>query len=102
MRKATQDGTGDTVGTITITVSSAGAIFKLDLHGLPPGHTVSTCMKMTAAGRPAERRPDSRPVPPADTSILTQPASTPDRWVTAISAICRVIEAGAGGIAKRR
>jgi Cu-Zn family superoxide dismutase len=37
MHKATQEGTGDNVGTITIGVSNAGATFRLDLHGLPPG-----------------------------------------------------------------
>ncbi len=37
MHKATQDGTGETVGTIAITDSNAGATFKLALHGLPPG-----------------------------------------------------------------
>ncbi len=49
MRKATQDGTSDTIGTIIITGSSAGATFQLDLHGLPPGqhgfhvHENDTC-----------------------------------------------------------
>jgi len=37
MRKATQDGTGETLGTITIAGTGAGATFKLALHGLPPG-----------------------------------------------------------------
>lgn len=37
MRKATQDGVGETLGTVTITSSDAGAAFKLNLHGLPPG-----------------------------------------------------------------
>jgi superoxide dismutase, Cu-Zn family len=37
MHKTTQDGTGDAVGTITISNSNAGATFKLGLHGLPPG-----------------------------------------------------------------
>lgn len=37
MRKATQDGTSDTLGTITIANSDAGATLKLDLHSLPPG-----------------------------------------------------------------
>jgi superoxide dismutase, Cu-Zn family len=37
MRKATQDGTSDTLGTVVITTSDAGAAFKLNLHGLPPG-----------------------------------------------------------------
>jgi Cu-Zn family superoxide dismutase len=37
MRKATQDGTSDSLGTIIITASSAGAAFRLNLHGLPPG-----------------------------------------------------------------
>jgi superoxide dismutase, Cu-Zn family len=37
MKKATQDGTGDSIGTITITSSDLGATFQFDLHGLPPG-----------------------------------------------------------------
>jgi Cu-Zn family superoxide dismutase len=37
MYKATQDGTGATIGTVTISGSDAGATFKLSLHGLPPG-----------------------------------------------------------------
>lgn len=37
MHKVTQDGTGEAVGTIVIASTPAGATFKLDLHGLPPG-----------------------------------------------------------------
>ncbi|MEA2740825.1 MAG: superoxide dismutase, Cu-Zn family [Acetobacteraceae bacterium] len=37
MHKATQEGTSDALGTVTITSTDAGAVFKLDLHGLPPG-----------------------------------------------------------------
>ncbi len=37
MNKVTQSGTGDAVGTIVIASTEAGATFKLDLHGLPPG-----------------------------------------------------------------
>jgi len=37
MHKVTQDGTGEAVGTIVIATSEAGATFKLNLHGLPPG-----------------------------------------------------------------
>jgi Cu-Zn family superoxide dismutase len=37
MHKVTQDGTGAVLGSITIASSDAGATFKLDLHGLPPG-----------------------------------------------------------------
>jgi Cu-Zn family superoxide dismutase len=38
MRKATQDGTSDALGTVTITAdATTGASFKLNLHGLPPG-----------------------------------------------------------------
>ncbi|WP_216856393.1 superoxide dismutase family protein [Acidisphaera sp. S103] len=37
MKKATQSGTSDTLGTVTISETSAGAAFKLELHGLPPG-----------------------------------------------------------------
>nr|WP_294508341.1 superoxide dismutase [Cu-Zn] SodC [uncultured Rhodopila sp.] len=37
IHKATPEGTGDSLGTIAIADSAAGATFKLDLHGLPPG-----------------------------------------------------------------
>jgi Cu-Zn family superoxide dismutase len=37
MLKATQDGTGESLGTVTISDSDAGASFKLALHGLAPG-----------------------------------------------------------------
>ncbi|HBK08854.1 MAG TPA: superoxide dismutase [Cu-Zn] SodC2 [Acetobacteraceae bacterium] len=37
MHKATQDGTGEELGTITIAPASDGATLKLQLHGLPPG-----------------------------------------------------------------
>ena len=37
MRKATQDGTGATIGTVVIDDGETGASLKLDLHGLPPG-----------------------------------------------------------------
>jgi Cu-Zn family superoxide dismutase len=37
MHKATQDGTGEAVGTIAIASSDGGAAFTLSLHGLPPG-----------------------------------------------------------------
>ena len=37
MKKATQDGTGETLGRVTISASEPGATFRLDLHGLPPG-----------------------------------------------------------------
>ncbi len=37
MSKATQSGTGDPVGTVTISDTDKGASFKLALHGLPPG-----------------------------------------------------------------
>ncbi len=37
MHKATQEGTAGDIGTITIANSTAGATFKLALHGLPPG-----------------------------------------------------------------
>ncbi len=54
--KATQDGTSDTIGTVTITVSSAGATFQLDLHGLPAGvhgfhvHENDTCGPILMGG----------------------------------------------------
>ncbi len=37
MFKATQNGPGDAIGTITISDTDKGAVFKLALHGLPPG-----------------------------------------------------------------
>lgn len=38
MYKATPNGTGDTLGSITVTDTDGGASFKLNLHGLPPGN----------------------------------------------------------------
>jgi Cu-Zn family superoxide dismutase len=37
INRATQDGSGAAVGTITVTLSTDGAVFKLNLKGLPPG-----------------------------------------------------------------
>jgi Cu-Zn family superoxide dismutase len=37
MARATQDGTGAPLGTITVTMTPDGAVFKLDLKDLPPG-----------------------------------------------------------------
>ncbi len=37
MARATQEGAGAPVGTISVTLSTEGAVFKLDLKGLPPG-----------------------------------------------------------------
>jgi Cu-Zn family superoxide dismutase len=37
MRKLTQEGTSESLGTIAIASADSGATFKLDLHGLPPG-----------------------------------------------------------------
>lgn len=37
MAKVTQDGTGEPVGTVTISETDGGASFKLALHGLQPG-----------------------------------------------------------------
>ena len=37
MHRATQSGTSDSFGTITIANADGGAAFKLNLHGLPPG-----------------------------------------------------------------
>ena len=36
MNKATQDGTGEGLGTVTIATTEAGTAFKLNLHGLRP------------------------------------------------------------------
>jgi Cu-Zn family superoxide dismutase len=37
MALATATGPGDAIGSITISQTPAGAVFHLDLHGLPPG-----------------------------------------------------------------
>jgi Cu-Zn family superoxide dismutase len=37
MHRLTQQGTGEDLGKIVISGSDAGAVFTLDLHGLPPG-----------------------------------------------------------------
>ena len=37
MQRATENGPGESVGTVTIVGSPSGAQFKTDLHGLPPG-----------------------------------------------------------------
>jgi Cu-Zn family superoxide dismutase len=37
MAKATQSGTGTSIGTVTIADSDKGATFTLDLHGVPSG-----------------------------------------------------------------
>ena len=37
LHRLTADGTGEAIGTITITETSKGAVFKTDLKGLPPG-----------------------------------------------------------------
>jgi len=37
MDRATPEGPGEPIGTVTVTVGQAGAVFKLDLKGLPPG-----------------------------------------------------------------
>jgi superoxide dismutase, Cu-Zn family len=37
MQKATPTGPGETLGTVVIAASPAGAVFTLKLHGLPPG-----------------------------------------------------------------
>jgi superoxide dismutase, Cu-Zn family len=37
MRKVTQDGTSDTLGTIIVSGTEGGTNFTMHLHGLPPG-----------------------------------------------------------------
>lgn len=37
LHRATADGTGEAIGTITITETAKGAVFRTDLKGLPPG-----------------------------------------------------------------
>lgn len=37
MERATPTGPGEAIGTITVSAGAGGAVFKLDLKGLPPG-----------------------------------------------------------------
>lgn len=57
MRQATANGPGEAVGAVTITSSPQGAVFKPELHGLPPGqhgfhvHENGSCAPSTANGQ---------------------------------------------------
>lgn len=56
MSRATPEGAGDAMGTITIQDSDQGAMFELNLYGLPPGahgfhvHENADCGPMTHDG----------------------------------------------------
>ncbi|MBL8531752.1 MAG: superoxide dismutase family protein [Hyphomonadaceae bacterium] len=58
MSTATADGTGASVGVITISQTTQGATFALDLRGLPPGdhgfhvHEHGSCAPHSANGQP--------------------------------------------------
>ena len=60
MALATPTGPGDSIGAITISESPAGAVFHLDLHGLPPGEHGFHVHAKGACG-PAEK--DGKTVP---------------------------------------
>ena len=55
MALATPEGPGASVGQVTLSDSARGVVFKLDLHGLPPGphgfhaHQNPSCASATAA-----------------------------------------------------
>jgi Cu-Zn family superoxide dismutase len=56
MHKAAAEGTGESVGDVTVTMSNAGAVFRVNLKGLPPGphgfhvHENGNCGATTANG----------------------------------------------------
>jgi Cu-Zn family superoxide dismutase len=58
MNKVTVEGVGEAIGTATVTMSPAGAVFHLDLKGLPPGshglhvHENGGCGTAIANGNP--------------------------------------------------
>src|SRR5438105_678201 len=58
MALATPTGPGATLGSITISEGPAGAVFHLDLHGLPPGqhgfhvHSSPSCAPGQKDGAP--------------------------------------------------
>jgi len=58
MKQATQTGTGDSLGTVTISDGSGGASIKTALKGLPPGphgfhiHQNGSCQPNTANNQP--------------------------------------------------
>jgi Cu-Zn family superoxide dismutase len=58
MRLATPTGPGGTIGTVTISEGSGGAVFRIGLKGLPPGthgfhvHENASCAPGMANGQP--------------------------------------------------
>lgn len=58
IKQATATGTGDTLGTVTISDGASGAAIKTALKGLPPGphgfhvHQNGSCQPTTANGQP--------------------------------------------------
>ena len=58
IKQATPTGTGDTLGSVTISDSASGAAIKTALKGLPPGphgfhiHQNGSCQPTTANGQP--------------------------------------------------
>jgi Cu-Zn family superoxide dismutase len=52
MQRATQDGRGAPVGTITVSVGTDGAVFKLNLEGLPVGAHGFHVYEMASAVQP--------------------------------------------------
>jgi len=74
LRLATPSGPGANVGTVTITDSPAGAMIKLDLHGVPPGerglhiHQNGSCSASTG--------PDGQPVLAGAAGAHFDPAGT--------------------------
>jgi Cu-Zn family superoxide dismutase len=93
IKQATPAGTGDTLGTVTVSDSAGGAAIKTALKGLPPGphgfhiHENGSCQPTTANGQPVPARL-------AATSIRNMPESTKARRATGISATCRYCRSG--------
>jgi Cu-Zn family superoxide dismutase len=73
MALATPTGPGTGVGVITITEGPSGAVFSLDLHGLPPGpHGFHVHANPSCA--PGEK--DGKPVPAGGAGSHLDPAMT--------------------------
>jgi Cu-Zn family superoxide dismutase len=73
MALATPTGPGDSVGVITVTEGPGGAMFKLDLHGLPPGeHGFHVHANPSCA--PGEK--DGKPVPAGGAGAHLDPEKT--------------------------
>ena len=101
MKKATQDGTGDPLGTVTISSSEVGATFELDLHGLPPGthgfhvHENDNCGPTLLGGVRIPAGAAGDHFDPANTGKHAGPLG--DGHLADLP----VIEVGAGGTAKQ-